>query len=153
MKTIRVKLTEETQETLDEIRAHLNCNWQVAANIAILNGRNAIGSGKSDTSKGKSAAGMPDGKAEPLYIYNTYNNKKVNSNEKLIPDNFDPPHCITDEAHLERDGAIFQFKKWAIAEKKRFSCWNEAFRFACNSWLPNANPQLKISKEPKLREL
>ena len=163
MKTIRVKLTEETQETLEEIRTQLNCNWQVAANIAILNGRNAVGGGKSGTTKGinasendKSGAEMPVAEASSLYIYNTNNNNnKGYSKGKLLPEDFNPPHSITDDAGLERQGAIIQFTKWAKAGKKRYPCWNEAFRFACNNWLPKANEHLLINNKyvPKIKEI
>ena len=162
MKTIRIKLTEETQDTLEEIRTQLNCNWQVAANIAILNGRNAVGSGKSGTAKGriasenaKSGAEMPVAEAKSLYIYNTNNNNnKGFSKGKLFPEDFNPPKSITDDAGLKREGAIIQFAKWAKAGKKRYPCWNEAFRYACNSWLPKANQHLIESKnELKLKEV
>lgn len=145
MKEIRVKLTDQSEEVLEEIRNQLNCNWQTAANIAILNGRYAVGSGKSASAVGKSDAEMPLGEASSLYIYN--NNNSSSSKGKLIPSDFDPPIKITDEAGLDREGAIFQFKKWAGAKKKRFTCWDEAFRFACNSWLKDANKHLILKSE------
>lgn len=147
MKEIRVKLTDQSEEVLEEIRHQLNCNWQTAANIAILNGTNAVGSGKSASAVGKSAAEMPLGEANPLYIYNNNNNNRSSSKGNLISSDFDPPIKITDEAGLDREGAIFQFKKWAGAKKKRFPCWDEAFRFACNSWLRDANKHLILKSE------
>ncbi len=157
MKTIRIKLSDQSEEVLEEIRLHLNCNWQTAANIAILNGRNAVGSGisaprsgKSGTGNAKSGSEMPLAEANPLYIYSYNNNNSSSSKGKLIPSDFDPPISITDEAGLDRDGAIFQFRKWADAKKKKFPCWDEAFRYACNNWLKDANKHL-ILKNAGLR--
>ena len=153
MKQVRIKLTDETEEILEEIRLRLNCNWQTAANIAILNGRNAVGSGKNGITKIKNAPEAVSGEANDLYIdiYN-YNNK-ASSKGTLIPRDFNPPESITLEASIEREGAIFRFKKWANAEKRRFECWNEAFRYACNSWLPKANPHLLIERDDGLHLL
>ena len=147
MKEIRVKLTGQSGEVLEEIRLQLNCNWQTAANIAILNGRNAVGSGKTASAVGKSGAEMPLGEASSLYIYNNNNNNRSSSKGNLISSDFDPPIKITDEAGLEREGAIFQFKKWAVAKKQRFPCWDEAFRYACNNWLKHANKHLILKSE------
>ena len=147
MKEIRVKLTGQSEEVLEEIRLQLNCNWQTAANIAILNGRNAVGSGKTASAVGKSGAEMPLGEASSLYIYNNNNNNRSSSKGNLISSDFDPPIKITDEAGLEREGAIFQFKKWAVAKKQRFPCWDEAFRYACNNWLKHANKHLILKSE------
>ena len=154
MKTIRIKLSDQSEEILEEIRLQLNCNWQTAANVAILNGRNAVGSGisaprsgKSGSENAKSGTEMPLGEASSLYIYNNNNNNSSYSKGKLIPSDFDPPVSITDEAGLDREGAIFQFKKWAGAKKKRFPCWDEAFRYACNNWLKHANKHLILKSE------
>lgn len=147
MKTIRIKLSDQSEEVLEEIRLLLNCNWQTAANIAILRGRNALGSGNSDPSSAKSGSEMPLAEANPLYIYSYNNNNSSSSKGKLIPSDFDPPVSITDEAGLDREGAIFQFRKWADAKKKRFPCWDEAFRYACNSWLKDANKHLILKNE------
>jgi len=147
LKEIRVKLTGQSEEVLEEIRLQLNCNWQTAANIAILNGRNAVGSGKTASAVGKSGAEMPLGEASSLYIYNNNNNNRSSSKGNLISSDFDPPIKITDEASLEREGAIFQFKKWAVAKKQRFPCWDEAFRYACNNWLKHANKHLILKSE------
>ena len=147
MKEIRVKLTDQSEEVLEEIRNQLNCNWQTAANIAILNSTNAVGSGKSASAVGNSAAQMPLGEASSLYIYNNNNNNRSSSKGNLISSDFDPPIKITDEAGLEREGAIFQFKKWAVAKKQRFPCWDEAFRYACNNWLKHANKHLILKSE------
>lgn len=159
MKEIRVKLTEQTELVLQEIRDSLNCTWGTAANVAILSGRNASSNGISKANKGKVAtrsdniaANLPLSASDSLYIdiHNNNNSNHEYQKGELIPVDFNPPKDIAFSSGLEHDGALFQFTKWAKAKKKRYPCWKEAFRYACNGWLKDANPHLIISNDHPL---
>ena len=78
------------------------------------------------------------------------NNNPLTTNETTLPPDFDPPEAIARKYNLEHHGAVKRFRDWATAKEKKFADWEDAFARACNSWLPEAAPELRLDPERKL---
>ena len=77
-------------------------------------------------------------------------NNPLTTNETRMPPDFDPPEHIARKYHLEHHGAVKRFRDWATLTDKWFTDWNEAFAVACNGWLPQVAPELRLDPERKL---
>lgn len=79
--------------------------------------------------------------------------KKTSSRTKLIPlpDDFDPPRAISEEAGVDHEMAVRFFKAQAEAKNYKYANWNKAFGLALNGYLIENFPQIK--QAPKIKNL
>ena len=78
------------------------------------------------------------------------NNNPLTTNETTLSPDFDPPESIARKYNLEHHGAFKRFRDWATAKDKKFTDWDDAFARACNTWLPEAAPELRLDPEQEL---
>ena len=78
------------------------------------------------------------------------NNSLTTGKTTILPPDFDPPEHIARKYNLDHQGAVKRFRDWATASHRGFTDWNEAFAVACNTWLPEVAPELRLDPERKL---
>ena len=78
------------------------------------------------------------------------NNNPLTTNETTLPPDFDPPEAIARKYNLEHHGAVKRFRDWATATRRTSEDWIETYRYACNTWLPQAAPALRLDPEQEL---
>jgi len=78
------------------------------------------------------------------------NNNPLTTNETTLSPDFDPPEAIARKYNLEHHGAVKRFRDWATATRRTSEDWNDAFAIACDSWIPQAAPELRLDPERKL---
>ena len=70
-----------------------------------------------------------------------------NKNKTPLPDDFDPPKAICEEAGVDHDKAVRFFKAQAEAKDYRYVNWNKAFALAVNGYLVQNYPQILQTKQ------
>lgn len=73
--------------------------------------------------------------------------KPRKKNKTPLPDDFDPPKAICEEAGVDHDKAVRFFKAQAEAKGYTYANWNKAFALAVNGWLPQNYPQILQTKQ------
>jgi hypothetical protein len=68
-----------------------------------------------------------------------------------LPDDFDPPRAISEEAKVDHEKAVRFFKAQAEAKDYKYVDWNKAFALAVNGYLLANFPQ--IAEVPKIKNL
>ena len=68
-----------------------------------------------------------------------------------LPDDFDPPRAISEEAKVDHEKAVRFFKAQAEAKDYMYVNWDKAFALAVNGWLLANFPQ--IGEVPKIKNL
>ena len=68
-------------------------------------------------------------------------------NKTPLPDDFDPPKAICEEAGVDHDKAVRFFKAQAEAKDYRYVNWNKAFALAVNGYLVQNYPQILQTKQ------
>jgi hypothetical protein len=68
-----------------------------------------------------------------------------------LPDDFDPPRAISEEAKVNHEKAVRFFKAQAEAKDYKYVNWNKAFALAVNGYLLANFPQ--IAEVPKIKNL
>lgn len=68
-------------------------------------------------------------------------------NKTPLPDDFDPPKAICEEAGVDHEKAVRFFKAQAEAKDYRYVNWNKAFALAVNGYLVQNYPQILQTKE------
>ena len=68
-----------------------------------------------------------------------------------LPDDFDPPRAISEEAGVDHDKAVRFFKAQAEAKDYKYVNWDKAFALAVNGYLVDNFPQIK--QAPKIKNL
>jgi len=68
-----------------------------------------------------------------------------------LPDDFDPPRAISEEAKVDHEKAVRFFKAQAEAKDYKYVNWNKAFALAVNGYLLANFPQ--IGEVPKIKNL
>ena len=73
--------------------------------------------------------------------------KPRKKNKTPLPDDFDPPKAICEEAGVDHDKAVRFFKAQAEAKDYRYANWNKAFALAVNGYLVQNYPQILQTKQ------
>ena len=68
-----------------------------------------------------------------------------------LPEDFDPPRAISEEAKVNHEKAVRFFKAQAEAKDYKYVNWNKAFALAVNGYLLANFPQ--IAEVPKIKNL
>ena len=68
-----------------------------------------------------------------------------------LPDDFDPPRAISEEAKVDHEKAVRFFKAQAEAKDYVYVDWNKAYALAVNGYLLANFPQ--IGEVPKIKNL
>ena len=68
-----------------------------------------------------------------------------------LPDDFDPPRAISEEAGVDHDKAVRFFKAQAESKDYMYVNWDKAFALAVNGYLIDNFPQIK--QAPKIKNL
>ena len=68
-----------------------------------------------------------------------------------LPEDFDPPRAISEEAKVDHEKAVRFFKAQAEAKDYKYVDWNKAFALAVNGYLLANFPQ--IAEVPKIKNL
>lgn len=68
-------------------------------------------------------------------------------NKAPLPEDFDPPKAICEEAGVDHEKAVRFFKAQAEAKDYRYVNWNKAFALAVNGYLPQNYPQILQTKQ------
>jgi hypothetical protein len=68
-------------------------------------------------------------------------------NKTPLPDDFDPPKAICEEAGVDHEKAVRFFKAQAEAKDYRYVNWNKAFALAVNGYLVQNYPQILQTKQ------
>ena len=68
-------------------------------------------------------------------------------NKTPLPDDFDPPKAICEEAGVDHDKAVRFFKAQAEAKDYRYVNWNKAFALAVNGYPVQNYPQSLQTKQ------
>ena len=68
-----------------------------------------------------------------------------------LPDDFDPPRAISEEAKVDHEKALRFFKAQVEAHDYKYVDWNKAFALAVNGYLVKNFPQ--ITEVPKIKNL
>lgn len=68
-------------------------------------------------------------------------------NKTPLPDDFDPPKAISEEAGVDHEKAVRFFKAQAEAKDYRYVNWNKAFALAVNGYLVQNYPQILQTKQ------
>ena len=68
-----------------------------------------------------------------------------------LPDDFDPPRAISEEAKVDHEKAVRFFKAQAEAKDYKYVDWNKAYALAVNGYLLANFPQ--IGEVPKIKNL
>ena len=68
-----------------------------------------------------------------------------------LPDDFDPPRAISEEAKVNHEKAVRFFKAQVEAKDYKYVNWNKAYALAVNGYLLANFPQ--IAEVPKIKNL
>jgi len=68
-----------------------------------------------------------------------------------LPDDFDPPRAISEEAKVDHEKAVRFFKGQVEAHDYKYVDWDKAFALAVNGYLVKNFPQ--ITEVPKIKNL
>ncbi len=68
-----------------------------------------------------------------------------------LPNDFDPPRAISEEAKVDHEKAVRFFKAQAEAKDYKYVNWDKAFALAVNGYLVDNFPQIK--QAPKIKNL
>ena len=68
-----------------------------------------------------------------------------------LPEDFDPPRAISEEAKVDHEKAVRFFKAQAEAKDYKYVDWNKAYALAVNGYLLANFPQ--IAEVPKIKNL
>ena len=68
-------------------------------------------------------------------------------NKTPLPEDFDPPKAICEEAGVDHEKAVRFFKAQAEAKDYRYVNWNKAFALAVNGYLVQNYPQILQTKQ------
>lgn len=68
-------------------------------------------------------------------------------NKTPLPDDFDPPKAICEEAGVDHDKAVRFFKAQVEAKGYTYVDWNKAFALAVNGYLVQNYPQILQTKQ------
>ena len=68
-----------------------------------------------------------------------------------LPEDFDPPRAISEEAKVDHEKAVRFFKAQAEAKDYKYVDWNKAYALAVNGYLLANFPQ--IGEVPKIKNL
>ena len=68
-------------------------------------------------------------------------------NKTPLPDDFDPPKAICEEAGVDHEKAVRFFKAQVEAKGYTYVDWNKAFGLAVNGYLVQNYPQILQTKE------
>ena len=68
-----------------------------------------------------------------------------------LPEDFNPPRAISEEAKVDHEKAVRFFKAQAEAKDYKYVNWNKAFALAVNGYLVDNFPQIK--QAPKIKNL
>jgi len=68
-------------------------------------------------------------------------------NKTPLPEDFDPPKAICEEAGVDQEKAVRFFKAQAEAKDYRYVNWDKAFALAVNGYLPQNYPQILQTKQ------
>ena len=68
-------------------------------------------------------------------------------NKTPLPEDFDPPKAICEEAGVDHEKAVRFFKAQAEAKGYTYANWDKAFALAVNGWLPQNYPQILQTKQ------
>jgi len=73
--------------------------------------------------------------------------KPRKKNKTPLPEDFDPPKAICEEAGVDHEKAVRFFKAQAEAKDYRYVNWDKAFALAVNGYLPQNYPQILQAKQ------
>ena len=68
-----------------------------------------------------------------------------------LPEDFDPPRAISEEAKVDHEKAVRFFKAQAESKDYKYANWDKAFALAVNGYLVDNFPQIK--QAPKIKNL
>jgi len=68
-------------------------------------------------------------------------------NKTPLPEDFDPPKAICEEAGVDHEKAVRFFKAQSEAKDYRYVNWDKAFALAVNGYLPQNYPQILQTKQ------